>query len=411
MANYAAQEPHPPGYNALLWLWIQIFGVTEPAVRSLSGLCIALAAGITFYQLARIKNLPTGLIAALLIVVSNTVHTYAQEARPYALLTLLCTAATLLLWRYIRSGNKKHFYWWVALSAVAMYVHLVGVVLLLVNLITYWWYCKPNWKYAFISTLPILGALPFVFSLGDHQFHRTDWLPAPPFEELLSITKAYLGISPKLFILLAGGTSIWFAYRKCLKPYHMAWLTPFVVLLLSWLISQHTSILSEKYQSYLIPTLFSGIVLLLADISFKRLGLGVLVCYLFYLSLNYKPIQPKQEDWREAVAYVVKNRTPNTTVVTVSHFHWRAFAYYYNRPLFESGKEVLPILGAEQIYFAPMINEMFFEYQNPDRMILVESHLLVTDPENITTQTMRSRYQETENHDFPGIRVSIWERQ
>ncbi len=82
---------HPPLYFSLLKLW-RVFGETEFALRALS--VIAATATVPFIYLIGRQTLPgrdgvlAGVIAAALFVVSPLHLDYAQQARPYTLLTL-----------------------------------------------------------------------------------------------------------------------------------------------------------------------------------------------------------------------------------------------------------------------------------------------------------------------------------
>lgn len=82
---------HPPLYFSLLKIW-RVFGETEFALRALS--VLAATATVPFVYLIGRQTLPgrdgvlAGVIAAALFVVSPLHIDYAQQARPYTLLTL-----------------------------------------------------------------------------------------------------------------------------------------------------------------------------------------------------------------------------------------------------------------------------------------------------------------------------------
>ncbi len=95
-----AADIQPPLYYYLLHFWIQLFGDTESAVRSLS-----LVFGVTtvplLYAIAGqlFRRRRVGLLAALLIAVSPLHLWYSQETRMYTLLTFLCLLSSYLLLR------------------------------------------------------------------------------------------------------------------------------------------------------------------------------------------------------------------------------------------------------------------------------------------------------------------------
>jgi len=88
MVGGAAADIHPPGYYALLWGWVRLFGFSEIAVRSLSALLGLLLVYVT-YRLGRLLDGPAvGLAAALVAAVAPFQVYYSQEARMYILVAL-----------------------------------------------------------------------------------------------------------------------------------------------------------------------------------------------------------------------------------------------------------------------------------------------------------------------------------
>lgn len=92
-------ETHPPIYYTLLKLWIMLFSNSELGLRSLS-----VVASIATILLIAVSGLllktgwpgrAAGLLGAMLLAVNYANIREAQNARPYALLTLLCTIAII----------------------------------------------------------------------------------------------------------------------------------------------------------------------------------------------------------------------------------------------------------------------------------------------------------------------------
>ena len=111
MLAATAGDAHPPLYLVLLWSWIRVAGAGEAAVRLpsvvASVLCIPLAYAIAQrLQLSR----QVALASAALVAVLPAQLYYAQEARMYALLTLLVSLAL-----YAALGRQ----WWLLGLALA----------------------------------------------------------------------------------------------------------------------------------------------------------------------------------------------------------------------------------------------------------------------------------------------------
>jgi uncharacterized membrane protein len=103
----AREDPqHPPLFYLLDREWMRAFGTSVGARRALSalfGTLALLAAGWLGWELF---DLPAGLFAAGLLAVSPFNLIYAQQAREYALWTLLAIVATALLARALRTGSR-----------------------------------------------------------------------------------------------------------------------------------------------------------------------------------------------------------------------------------------------------------------------------------------------------------------
>lgn len=119
-------DPHPPLYYWLLHFWTVLFGDSELAVRSLSavfGIAVILA---TFFIVKRSLGVGLAFLTAAILCAHPVLLYYSQEARSYALMTLLVVVSSyafaLMLSR--RGWRYPALY---ALSAAALiYTHYLG---------------------------------------------------------------------------------------------------------------------------------------------------------------------------------------------------------------------------------------------------------------------------------------------
>ncbi|HEY6277250.1 MAG TPA: glycosyltransferase family 39 protein, partial [Streptosporangiaceae bacterium] len=114
---------------------IWVLGSSPAAIRAPSVLAMAAAAGFTAAlgrRLAAMAGLPspavTGLLAGLLLTAAPQATRYAQEARPYAIVTMLATAATYLLVRSLANGRWR---WWAGYGAALALAGLFNLFSLL----------------------------------------------------------------------------------------------------------------------------------------------------------------------------------------------------------------------------------------------------------------------------------------
>jgi uncharacterized membrane protein len=99
--SLAIEDPqHPPLYYVLARFWVQIFGSSVTAIRSLSALISLLVLPCIYWLCRELFNVPFSVpyLAIALIAISPIHLIYAQEAREYTLwiVTILLSSASLL---------------------------------------------------------------------------------------------------------------------------------------------------------------------------------------------------------------------------------------------------------------------------------------------------------------------------
>jgi 4-amino-4-deoxy-L-arabinose transferase-like glycosyltransferase len=110
------EDGAPPLYYFLLHLWMQLFGSSDVAVRSLSGL-ISVATVLVAYLVARrVWGVEIAVIAAVFLTASPFACYYATETRMYALVMLLMALAVGALSRLFESPSLG---WLLAVAALA----------------------------------------------------------------------------------------------------------------------------------------------------------------------------------------------------------------------------------------------------------------------------------------------------
>jgi mannosyltransferase len=118
-----ANDASPPLYYALLGGWIQLFGSSEWALRSL-GAGIGLLLVYAVYRVGRnCFSAPVGLWAAWMVATSPGQIFYAQQVRMYTLLPLLCLLSTYLLASFLNRPNYRLLAGYVVTAALALYTH------------------------------------------------------------------------------------------------------------------------------------------------------------------------------------------------------------------------------------------------------------------------------------------------
>ncbi|HSJ56542.1 MAG TPA: glycosyltransferase family 39 protein, partial [Anaerolineae bacterium] len=179
---------HPPLYYLLLHAWIPLAGKSVFAVRLLS----ALLGWVTVALLLRVGHRAApaiGLLAAALLAISPPHLWYSQQARQYALLTLLVTASTWLAWRWWSGATAKGGavpVLYVLTTLAALYTHAFAFLALAAQTIAAVVLRQPSgqerWRtirhWLTLQALVLVGFAPWLPVMVDQSLHHSaPWIP------------------------------------------------------------------------------------------------------------------------------------------------------------------------------------------------------------------------------------------
>jgi len=200
---------HGPYYLGM-HVVVAMAGTSEAALRLPSLLATGLAAGITAAlgrRLGRMTGLPapglTGLLAGLLYAVTPQTTFYAQDARPYGLVTACAAAATYLLLVALADGGKR---WWagygaaIALTGMASLFALLLVAAHAVTLLVTGH--RGRLRPFLAAAAAAVAVLAPLIVLGYQQDRALGWVSAPGLRALGSLFEHAAG-SRQLIPLVA----------------------------------------------------------------------------------------------------------------------------------------------------------------------------------------------------------------
>ncbi|MFB2982309.1 glycosyltransferase family 39 protein [Microseira sp. BLCC-F43] len=120
----------PPLYFAIARFWLQLFGNSITALRSLSAIISLLVfPSIYWLCLELFKSPSVGWIALALIAVSPFHVLFAQEARPYSLWTVIILLSNASLLRAMRLQTKLSWNAYAVTVILGLYTHLFSALL------------------------------------------------------------------------------------------------------------------------------------------------------------------------------------------------------------------------------------------------------------------------------------------
>ena len=136
MVEALRHDGHPALYYLLLGWWIDAFGDSDVAVRSLSGMFSLLCVGV-LYKIANRYGSTTAQVTLLVAATSPFLIRYATEARMYALLVLLCCVGWLCVERAIERPSPARLVLLALTVAALLHTHywsfyLIGAALIVV---------------------------------------------------------------------------------------------------------------------------------------------------------------------------------------------------------------------------------------------------------------------------------------
>ena len=128
-----ADPEHPPLHYVITHFWVQWFGVSEAALRSVNVIPSVLSVWLIYLLGKRLFSPEIGLIAALYQTISSFHIYYAQEARTYAFLVFFLLAGSLALWNALEETGGRRWLWYLCYSiamTLALYSHFITVFFL-----------------------------------------------------------------------------------------------------------------------------------------------------------------------------------------------------------------------------------------------------------------------------------------
>jgi len=129
-----AADQHPPLYFALFHYWIALVGNSESMARMLSAFWSLFGVAVA-YQVGRevFRSRGAGLLAALLLALSDHDILFAQETRHYAQMAALALLSGLFYLRYLRRPTRWNGIGWLLAGVALLYTHYLGAFVLLVQ--------------------------------------------------------------------------------------------------------------------------------------------------------------------------------------------------------------------------------------------------------------------------------------
>ncbi|AFZ05310.1 glycosyl transferase family 39 [Oscillatoria nigro-viridis PCC 7112] len=353
--SLALEDPqHPPLYFLLARWWMQQFGSSLTASRSLPAILSLLSLPL-MYALARelfASNL-AALLATALLALSPFDILFAQTARQYSLLTATVIGSSWLLLRAVRLPGWQNWVFYSLAIALGFYTHPFFSLTLIghgVFIIAYWLFVKKTKLRGHVTNsqffLAVIGALilyiPWIYVLAtnlERASSTTDWTRVSP--GWLYLVKLWtLSFTALFFDFDFGFDNIWTYLLRL----------PFLLLIAAALYTICSRTSSSTWL-FLVTSIFVPFsILALPDLILggKRSAVsryliscfpGVQLAVAYLLASNVKT---QQRFWQVILALVFTASIASCTVSAFSDTWWSKDLSYFNA-------EVAKIINKEAI--------------------------------------------------------------
>jgi mannosyltransferase len=378
-----AEPTNPPLYYVLLHFWINWFGASESALRSLSVLPSMGSVWLIYMLTKRLFSPSVAGLAALYQAVSSFQIFYAQEARTFSLLTFFLLAGTLLLWNALESppGIRRilGYIGYTVVMALALYSHFIATFFLAAHgVYVLFRHRRQILYYAASAVVVVLLFLPWLLVLlraaagGGQAGRRYFLLKLPqayfsflfgdtliPLDEaaVTHIRETLSSSAPLLLVAILSAAILGLflvpAWKRWGDALSYTAVMATVPVLLAFVVSFKVMVFDERYLIGASPFTYVLVAAAMMEVLLEwqkrqqaregagawriRAGLGAIAAYalLLAVSLQHYYFNPRfgKEEWREAIAYLEGAASPRDWIILDPDYLHSCYDYYQKRGL------------------------------------------------------------------------------
>ncbi|HEY9669491.1 MAG TPA: glycosyltransferase family 39 protein, partial [Coleofasciculaceae cyanobacterium] len=372
--NSGIPEPQlPPLYFTLARFWVQIFGNSVAVTRSFSAVISLLVFPCIYWLCLELFNSPlTGWIAIALLAVSPFHVLYAQEARPYSLLTVLILLSGASLLRAMRLNTKGSWGIYTVAIALGFYSFLFftfvtiahGIYVLIIERFQVSKTLKAYLLASILGLIPFIPWIVFVIRFWRVAAYSTSGNWGPKDVSLLALVQTWIVNLSRIFIDFS------FDYRDSLKN-PLSYLFIILIGYSIYFLCSHTP---PEIWLFVVSLMgVTGIAVILPDLIVRGilsgilryaipsvLGIQLAVAYLLATKIKSISIPPwNQRLWQIATTTVLALGVLSCCITSQSEYWWNKGADAKDsqmvRIINQSDK---PLLIADKVNVLSLINRL-----------------------------------------------------
>ena len=421
-------DMNPPLYYYFLWIWRNLFGISEFAIRFSSVLFSALAAGMIYIFSVKHFNKTTAFIALLIYTTSNEIFFYAHEARCYSILFFLTLCSSYFYFNLLHKKSVSSIISLGVINFLLIYTHyLTGLVLAFQVLLVLTFFNRQLTKQvglAFTITF-ILAFWRFtkktILLIFGHK--KSFWLSKPTFYDFKTTVYDFFNGKEMFFayaILVLALLVIIYTSKQRLALKEFASVKPLYILLcgvgvviICYAVSAITPVFTKRYVVYALPficILIGFIVSQITNTKLKYIATGVICIMSIYSFGKIDFRTPKPMNYRDAMVFIKKEKTPNTIVLVETKDMRDLFNYYYDKDIFSDLKNMNAKMSENSIYVIAGVEDLSgIDFTKYNKVILTQSFVKAGPENENLLKTISSHYKtQISNTSYAGVNIFIF---
>lgn len=367
---HTGHDVHPPLYFLLLHIWIQVFGDSVLALRTMSAVSGVLAVALGMWLMCLIGTARQALLAGLFMALLPISVRYSQEARMYSLEAVWLLGATIALVYWLRSARDRYLLSYILLLISALLTHYLAILCVgahFIYLVALRF--QGDRTLHVLSRARIWGAwlitamacVPWLTVLADEVIVHNEafkaggeifWIPDPTLYTLPSAIWRFLTLRSRtelftpvylLLPVLVVMSSLWvvFADRSRLRVGQLLFIYSFFPVLVAFLVSFKLSIFVERYMAFAAIGLMMLLAMTVARLVSRNpiSGGAVVVVILGLECLGLSMVYTQQDDLDDprnatlhpldqVVASINERSIPGDSIIVTNGYWYYSVAYY-----------------------------------------------------------------------------------
>ena len=366
--QYLSLDVHVPLYELILHFWLQIFGVSIIAARSLSFLFFIASLPMLYLVAKKASNTSIALLTITLYSLSPFILWYSFEARMYTMFTLITIVSHYYFLKLIRTNGQKGQVGYFFATLFGLYTHYFFVLLIISQCIFLAVYHRQRYmeqkksvllaQYPYILKKGIIAFIPplllsillflpwaiYFILQGAAGNTQPEIPPSTVYDLFQAVVNFLFGFSPLTIqsMLVALWPlciiPIFFLFSKRSAPtkiHNMLYFVSVTILpvVICFLVSYYKPIFLARYLIFITPSFFFLLSWMLFQTS-KQLSTLVIsifafIMFSFVVIQNISNSTPVKENYEGVVRYLNTHVTPSDIVAISTPFTIYPIEYYY----------------------------------------------------------------------------------